>query len=60
MKSMDEKRLHKLKLVYGIALSFIALTLLSSSFLMQYDIKRNGGDSRMINLSGRPRMLSSL
>ena len=34
MQPMNEKRLHSLKLVYGIALTFIALTLLSSSFLM--------------------------
>ena len=58
MQPMNEKRLHRLKLVYGIALTFIALTLLSSSFLMQYAIKRNDGDSRVINLSGRQRMLS--
>jgi nitrate/nitrite-specific signal transduction histidine kinase len=58
MKFIDEKRLHKLKVVYGIALAFIALTLLTSSLLMQYAIKRNGGDSRVINLSGRQRMLS--
>lgn len=58
MQPMNEKRLHSLKLVYGIALTFIALTLLSSSFLMQYAIKRNDGDSRVINLSGRQRMLS--
>jgi signal transduction histidine kinase/CheY-like chemotaxis protein len=55
---MNEKRLHNLKVVYGFALAFIALTLLSSSFLMQYAIKRNGGDSRVINLAGRQRMLS--
>lgn len=58
MKLIDEKRLHKLKLVYGIALAFIALSIVSSSLLMQYAIKRNGGDSRVINLSGRQRMLS--
>jgi signal transduction histidine kinase len=58
MNSLEEKRINKLKLVYGIALSFIALTLLASSLLMQYAIKRNGGDSRVINLSGRQRMLS--
>ncbi|MEI6207851.1 MAG: ATP-binding protein [Desulfuromonadales bacterium] len=58
MISVDKKRLHNLKLIYGIALAFIALTLLSSSFLMQYAIRRNGGDSRVINLSGRQRMLS--
>ena len=58
MQPMNEKRLHGLKWIYGIALTFIALTLLSSSFLMQYAIKRNDGDSRVINLSGRQRMLS--
>jgi hypothetical protein len=55
---MDERRLLNLKVVYGFALAFIALTIISSSFIMQYAIKRNGGDSRVINLSGRQRMLS--
>ncbi len=45
-------------LVYCIALSIIVLSLLSSSFLMQYVIKSSDGDSRVINLSGRQRMLS--
>jgi signal transduction histidine kinase/DNA-binding response OmpR family regulator len=58
VKIMDEKRLQRLKVVYGIALACIALTILSSSFMMQYAIKRNSGDSRVINLSGRQRMLS--
>jgi len=58
MTAMDEKRLHNLKLVYAAALTFIALTIIFSSLLMQYSIKRNGGDSRVINLSGRQRMLS--
>ncbi len=57
-ESLDEKRLRKIKLIYGIALAFIALTLVSSSLLMQFAIKRNGGDSRVVNLSGRQRMLS--
>ncbi|MDD5285491.1 MAG: type IV pili methyl-accepting chemotaxis transducer N-terminal domain-containing protein [Desulfuromonadaceae bacterium] len=55
---IDEKKLQRVKVVYGIALAFIALTLISSSLLMQYAIKRNDGDSRVINLSGRQRMLS--
>ena len=55
---MNGIRLHGLKLLYGIALAFIALTLLSSSFLMQYAIRSNDGDSRVVNLSGRQRMLS--
>ena len=55
---MDQRHLQNLKVVYGFALALIALTILSSSFVMQYAIKRNGGDSRIINLSGRQRMLS--
>ena len=55
---MNERQLLRLKSVYGVALAFIALTLLSSSFMMQYAIHRTGGDSRVINLSGRQRMLS--
>ena len=58
MQPMNGIRLHGLKLLYGIALAFIALTLLSSSFLMQYAIRSNDGDSRVVNLSGRQRMLS--
>jgi signal transduction histidine kinase/DNA-binding response OmpR family regulator len=58
MKTMDEKSLNRLKVVYGAALAVIALTIISSSCLMQYTIHRNGGDSRIINLSGRQRMLS--
>ena len=58
MKSIDEKRILKIRRVYGVALTFIALTIISSSLLMHYAIKRNGGDSRVINLSGRQRMLS--
>lgn len=54
---MFEKRLNKLKIIYGIAFAFIALTLLATSFLMQYSIQQNDGDSRLINLSGRQRMI---
>ena len=55
---MDKNKLHKLKVLYGIALSIIALTLISSFFLMQYSISYSKNDSRVINLSGRQRMLS--
>ncbi|MEI6259409.1 MAG: response regulator [Deltaproteobacteria bacterium] len=54
----NEKLVHHFKLIYGIAFTFIALTILSSSLMMQYSIQLNGGDSRVINLSGRQRMLS--
>jgi signal transduction histidine kinase/CheY-like chemotaxis protein len=54
----DGRRLRRLRVVYGLALACIALTLISSSFLMQYAIRNNAGDSRIINLAGRQRMLS--
>lgn len=55
---MKTNRFQQLKVFYGIALTFIALTLLSSSALMQHAVRRNEGDARVINLSGRQRMLS--
>ena len=58
MKIFDEGKLHHLKRIYALALSLIALTILASSFLMLYSIRKNSGDSRVINLSGRQRMLS--
>jgi hypothetical protein len=58
MKIFDEGKLHHLKRIYALALSMIALTILAASFLMLYSIRRNSGDSRVINLSGRQRMLS--
>lgn len=58
MKIIDEGKLHHLKRIYALALSLIALTILTSSFLMLYSIRKNSSDSRVINLSGRQRMLS--
>jgi PAS domain S-box-containing protein len=55
---MKINRFQQLKVFYGIALTLIALTLLSSSVLMQHAVRRNEGDARVINLSGRQRMLS--
>lgn len=34
-ENMNERWLQNLKVVYGFALAFIALTILSSSFIMQ-------------------------
>ncbi|MFH0984224.1 MAG: ATP-binding protein [Candidatus Omnitrophota bacterium] len=55
---MKEVRLQRLKVIYGIALALIALTMLSSFLVMQHAIQHNTSDSRRINLSGRQRMLS--
>ena len=58
MNPMENKRLHNLTFVYAVALSIIALSLISSSLLMQSAAKNSDRDSRVINLSGRQRMLS--
>lgn len=57
-QTLTHQRLVRLMVVYGIALTVIAVTILSSSLLMHYSITRAAGDSRVINLSGRQRMLS--
>ncbi|MCY2992917.1 MAG: response regulator [Planctomycetota bacterium] len=57
-EALSRRQLLRLKVVYGVALAFIAVTILSSSLLMLYALERNRGDSRVINLSGRQRMLS--
>ena len=58
MHYMNEKRLQQLKVIYGLALALIALTIISSFFIMQYAIQRSSSDSRIVNLAGRQRMLS--
>ena len=55
---LSRRQLFRLKVVYGVALASIAVTILSSSLLMLYALERNRGDSRVINLSGCERMLS--
>ncbi|EPR43500.1 histidine kinase [Desulfovibrio sp. X2] len=55
---MHERQLRKLKRLYALALACIALTIVASSLLMQFAIRQNAGDARIINLSGRQRMLS--
>ena len=55
---MFEKKITVLKVVYGIALSLIALTIISSSWLVQRIALDNVSDSRRINIAGRQRMLS--
>lgn len=52
------RHLVRLAIIYGIALTVLAVTLLASSMVMRYAIERAAGDSRVINLAGRQRMLS--
>ncbi len=56
--SQHQHKFQRLKVIYAVALSLIALTILSSSYLMNRVIESSRGDSRVINLSGRQRMLS--
>ena len=60
---MEEKlftleKVARIRVIYAVALSFIAFTLLTSSAVMHFAIRGNSGDARIINLSGRQRMLS--
>jgi C4-dicarboxylate-specific signal transduction histidine kinase len=55
---MLDKKIKHIKIFYGLALSLVALTLISSSFLVQRIARDNSSDSRRINIAGRQRMLS--
>jgi signal transduction histidine kinase len=57
-KSMFHEKIRHIKIFYGIALSLIGLTLVSSSLLVQRIALDNTSDSRLINIAGRQRMLS--
>ena len=48
----------KLRLRYILALSIIAILIILSQIFIQLTIARNDDDSRVINISGRQRMLS--
>ena len=48
----------KLKRMYLFALITIAITVLLSQLLIQYNLNRQLNDSRLINISGKQRMLS--
>ncbi len=51
-------KLTRIKRSYALAFSFIATTLVASFLVTGQAIERNSGDARVINLSGRQRMLS--
>ncbi|MDP3540253.1 MAG: ATP-binding protein [Azonexus sp.] len=52
------QRLTRLKLIYAVALSVVASCMLAASWTMQHAISSNSDEARIINLSGRQRMLS--
>ena len=58
MHTGTEGRIHRIKWLYALALGFVALTLIASSVLLQRAIDLDKSDARVINLSGRQRMLS--
>jgi len=55
---MFMEKIKRIKVLYTLALSLIALTIISSSLLVQRIALSNTSDSRLINISGRQRMLS--
>ena len=48
----------KLTTTYVVALSLIAFLLLSSQLIVQYFLKNQASDSKVVNIAGRQRMLS--
>ncbi|MGE4290710.1 MAG: response regulator [Desulfovibrio sp.] len=58
MQMITEKNIHRVKWIYATALAFVALMLVISSLLLQDAIRTENSDARIINLSGRQRMLS--
>ncbi len=56
--SLDQKTFDKLRRLYIIALSTIALSVIISQILIRTHLKRQENDSTIINVAGRQRMLS--
>ncbi|TDD94298.1 sensor histidine kinase [Flavobacterium cellulosilyticum] len=56
--SNDTFTFNKLRRFYIFALLTIAVTVILSQFLIQYNLESQLSDSRIINISGRQRMLS--
>ena len=57
-ESVDKITFQKLRRLYIFALLTIAITVVLSQLLIQYNLKRQLSDSRIINISGKQRMLS--
>jgi signal transduction histidine kinase/DNA-binding response OmpR family regulator/HPt (histidine-containing phosphotransfer) domain-containing protein len=58
MRAITESNIQRVKWIYALALAFVALTLFASSLIMQRAINEEKSDARVVNLSGRQRMLS--
>lgn len=57
-ESVDKNTFKKLRRLYLFALLTIAIMVSLSQILIQYNLKRQLSDSRIINISGKQRMLS--
>lgn len=57
-ESIDTITFKKLRRMYLFALLTIAVTVILSQLLIQYNLKNQLSDSRIINISGKQRMLS--
>ena len=56
--TIDSISFKNLRRLYLFALLTIALTVLVSQFILQYNLNRQLSDSKIINTSGKQRMLS--
>lgn len=58
MQIHDEQPTQRLRLAYIIALSLVGIITVCSQVIVRYMLKKDAADSRIINISGRQRMLS--
>ena len=58
IESIDTAKFKKLRQMYVFALLTIAVTVILSQLLIQYNLQSQYSDSRIINTSGKQRMLS--
>ncbi|QKZ12983.1 histidine kinase [Spirosoma sp. KUDC1026] len=58
MNQLDQQVARRLTRFYVMALTVIALLLISGLLLFRYVIRNHYGDSRVVNIAGRQRMLS--
>ena len=56
--SLDQRTFDKLRRLYIIGFSTIALSVIISQILIRTHLRRQESDSRVINIAGRQRMLS--
>ena len=58
INSIGDLTFYRLRRLYWLALTLIALSAIGSQLLIQYYLQHQLGDAKVINIAGRQRMLS--